>query len=65
MIGNVKNTEVKRKERVERVERMRLIAERQNKRGEFSKCEGSDDEVEFHKPTKILNNEMKSKESLR
>lgn len=60
-----KNTEVERKERMESVERKRSRPERQNKRGEFSKCEGSDDEVEFHKPTKILSNEMKSKESLR
>lgn len=37
MIGNVKNTEVERKERMESVERIRLIAGRQNKRGEFSK----------------------------
>lgn len=37
MIGNVKNTEVERKERIESVERTRSIAERQNKRGEFSK----------------------------
>lgn len=33
----MKNTEVERKERMESVERMRSIAERQNKRGEVSK----------------------------
>lgn len=37
VIGNEKNTEVERKERMESVERMRLIPEIQNKRGEFSK----------------------------
>lgn len=38
MTGNVKNTEVKRKERVERVEGMRIDSrETGNKRGEFSK----------------------------
>lgn len=42
-----------------------MIAERREIREEsFQKCEDSDNEVEFHKPTKILD-EMKSKESLR
>jgi hypothetical protein len=47
------------------VERLGLLVERQKKRGEGSKMEGSDDQVEFHNPTEILNSKMKSKVSLR